>query len=82
MHHPLIDPKELRKMPEEKVQEKLSELRKKRNMVMRSNYNLMVLEQIESMIILYQVELAERSAKRIAKEKDKGTDMDDLINIE
>ncbi len=69
-------------MPEEKVQEKLSELRKKRNMVMRSNYNLMVLEQIESMITLYQVELAERSAKRIAKEKDKGTDMDDLINIE
>ena len=82
MHHPLIDPKELRKMPEEKVQEKLSELRKKRNMVMRSNYNLMVLEQIESMITLYQVELAERSAKRIAKEKDKGSDMDDLINIE
>ena len=82
MHHPLIDPKKLRKMPEEKVQEKLSELRKKRNMVMRSNYNLMVLEQIESMITLYQVELAERSAKRIAKEKDKGTDMDDLINIE
>ena len=82
MHHPLIDPKELRKMPEEKVQEKLSELRKKRNMVMRSNYNLMVLEQIESMITLYQVELAERSAKRIAKDKDKGTDMDDLINIE
>ena len=82
MHHPLIDPKELRKMPEEKVQEKLSELRKKRNMVMRSNYNLMVLEQIESLITLYQVELAERSAKRIAKEKDKGTDMDDLINIE
>ena len=82
MHHPLIDPKELRKMPEEKVHEKLSELRKKRNMVIRSNYNLMVLEQIESMITLYQVELAERSAKRIAKEKDKGTDMDDLINIE
>jgi len=82
MHHPLIDPKELRKMPEETVQEKLSELRKKRNMVMRSNYNLMVLEQIESMITLYQVELAERSAKRIAKEKNKGTDMDDLINIE
>ena len=82
MHHPLINPKDLRKMPEEKVQEKLSELRKKRNMVMRSNYNLMVLEQIESMITLYQVELAERSAKRIAKEKDKGTDMDDLINIE
>ena len=82
MHHPLIDPKDLRKMPEEKVQEKLSELRKKRNMVMRSNYNLMVLEQIESLITLYQVELAERSAKRVAKEKDKGTDMDGLINIE
>jgi len=69
-------------MPEEKVQEKLSELRKKRNMVMKSNYNLMVLEQIESLITLYQVELAERSAKRIAKEKDKGSNMDDLINIE
>ena len=82
MHHPLIDPKDLRKMPEEKVQEKLTELRKKRNMVMRSNYNLMVLEQIESIITLYQVELAERSAKRIAKEKDKGSNMDDLINIE
>ncbi len=82
MHHPLIDPKDLRKMPEEKVQEKLSELRKKRNMVMKSNYNLMVLEQIESLITLYQVELAERSAKRIAKEKDKGSNMDDLINIE
>ena len=82
MHHPLIDPKDLRKMPEEKVQEKLSELRKKRNMVMKSNYNLMVLEQIESLITLYQVELAERSAKRIAKEKDKGSNIDDLINIE
>ena len=82
MHHPLIDPKDLRKLPEERVQEKLSELRKKKNMVMRSNYNLMVLEQIESLITLYQVELAERSAKRVAKEKDKGTDMDGLINIE
>ena len=82
MHHPLIDPKDLRKLPEERVQEKLSELRKKKNMVMRSNYNLMVLEQIESLITLYQVELAERCAKRVAKEKDKGTDMDDLINIE
>ena len=40
------------------------------------------LEQIESLITLYQVELAERSAKRIAKEKDKGSNMDDLINIE
>ena len=44
MHHPLIDQKDLRKMPEEKVQELLSELRKKKNMVMRSNYNVMVLE--------------------------------------
>ena len=82
MHHPLIDQKDLRKMPEEKVQELLSELRKKKNMVMRSNYNVMVLEQIESLIMLYQSELKERTAKRIAKEKDKGSDMDDLINIE
>ena len=71
MHHPLIDQKDLRKMPEEKVQELLSELRKKKNMVMRSNYNVMVLEQIESLIMLYQSELKERTAKRIAKEKDK-----------
>ena len=82
MHHPLIDPKDLRKMPEERVQEKLSELRKKKNMVMRSNFNSVVLEQIESLITLYQLELAERTAKRIAKEKDKGSDMDDLINVE
>ena len=81
MHHPLIDPKELRKMPEEKVQEKLSELRKKKNMVMRSNINIAVLEQIESLISLYQLELAERTAKRIAKQKD-DTDNDDLINVE
>jgi hypothetical protein len=82
MHHPLIDQKDLRKMPEEKVQGLLSELRKKKNMVMRSNYNVMVLEQIESLIMLYQSELKERTAKRIAKEKDKGSDMDDLINVE
>ena len=82
MHHPLIDQKDLRKMPEEKVQELLSELRKKKNMVMRSNYNVMMLEQIESLIMLYQSELKERTAKRIAKEKDKGSDMDDLINVE
>tara|TARA_A100001015_G_C14372842_1_gene474935 strand:- start:82 stop:327 length:246 start_codon:yes stop_codon:yes gene_type:complete len=81
MHHPLIDPKDLRKMPEEKVQEKLTELRKKRNMVMKSNHNVMVLEQIESMISLYQLELAERTAKRIAKQKN-ATDNDDLINVE
>tara|TARA_B100000212_G_scaffold268740_1_gene208143 strand:- start:520 stop:768 length:249 start_codon:yes stop_codon:yes gene_type:complete len=82
MHHPLIDPKDLRKLPEERVQEKLSELRKKKNMVMRSNYNKEVLEQIESLITLYQLELSERTAKRLAKEKDKGSDMDDLINVE
>ena len=82
MHHPLIDPKDLRKLPEEKVQEKLSQLRKKKNMVMRSNYNIEVLEQIESLITLYQLELSERTAKRLAKEKDKGSDMDDLINVE
>ena len=82
MHHPLIDPKDLRKLPEEKVQEKLSELLKKKNMVMRSNYNIEVLEQIESLITLYQLELSERTAKRLAKEKDKGSDMDDLINVE
>jgi len=82
MHHPLIDPKDLRKLPEEKVQEKLSELRKKKNMVMKSNYNIQVLEQIESLMTLYQLELSERTAKRLAKEKDKGSDMDDLINVE
>ena len=82
MHHPLIDPKDLRKMPEEKIQETLSELRKKKNMVMRSNYNLSIIEQIESLITLYQMELVDRTSKRLAKEKDKGSDMDDLINIE
>tara|TARA_A100001011_G_scaffold69383_1_gene70871 strand:- start:53 stop:301 length:249 start_codon:yes stop_codon:yes gene_type:complete len=82
MHHPLIDTKTLRKMPEEKVQEKLSELRKKKNMVMRSNNNVTILEQIENMITLYQLELADRTAKRVAKEKDKGSDLDDLINVE
>ena len=82
MHHPLIDQKDLRKMPEEKVQELLSELKKKKNMVMRSSYNVMVLEQIESLIMVYQSELKERTAKRLAKEKDKGSDMDDLINVE
>ena len=69
-------------MPEEKVQEKLSELRKKKNMVMRSNNNVTILEQIENMITLYQLELADRTAKRVAKEKDKGSDLDDLINVE
>ena len=82
MHHPLIDPKDLRKMPEEKVQEKLSELRKKKNMVIRSSNNNEILMQIESLLTVYQTELKERTAKRLAKEKDKGTDMDDLINVE
>ncbi len=82
MHHPLIEPKDLRKMPEEKVQELISELRKKRNMVMRSNVNWAIISQIDTLMNLYQLELAERSAKRLAKEKDKGSDLDDLINIE
>ncbi len=63
------------------MQEKLSELRKKKTMVMRSNYNLTVLEQIDGMISLYQLELAERSAKRLAKQKN-DSDNDDLINVE
>ena len=82
MHHPLIEPKDLRKMPEEKVQELISELRKKRNMVLRTNINSAVITQIDHILNLYQLELAERSAKRLAKEKDKGSDMDVLINIE
>ena len=82
MHHPLIDIKDIKKIPEEKIQEKLSELRKKKNMVMRSNNNVTILEQIENMITLYQLELADRTAKRVAKEKDKGSDLDDLINVE
>ena len=49
---------------------------------MKSNYNIQVLEQIESLMTLYQLELSERTAKRLAKEKDKGSDMDDLINVE
>jgi len=82
MHHPLIDPKDLRKMPEEKIQEKLSDLKKRRNMVMRTNANIDMLQQIESLVNVYSLELADRTAKRLAKQKDKGSDMDDLINIE
>ena len=82
MHHPLIDPKDLKKMPEEKVQELLSELRKKSNMVMRTNINSSIVDQIDVLINLYQLELSERSARRVAKEKDKGSDLDDLINVE
>ena len=81
MHHPLIDPKDLKKMPEEKVQELLSELRKKRNMVMRRNINSSIVDQIDVLMNVYQLELSERSARRVAKEKDKGSDLDDLINV-
>ncbi|MAH07675.1 hypothetical protein CMI38_05510 [Candidatus Pacearchaeota archaeon] len=82
MHHPLIEQKELRKMPDDKVQEEISELRKKRTMVIRTNNSPEVLMQIENLLGVYQLELAERSAIRIAKEKEKGTDHDDLINVE
>jgi len=82
MHHPLINPKDLKKMPEEKVQELLSELRKKRNMVMRTNINSSIVDQIDVLMNVYQLELSERSARRVAKEKDKGSDLDDLINVE
>lgn len=82
MHHPLIDIKDLRKMPEEKIQEKLSDLKKRKNMVMRTNGNTDMLQQLESLVMVYTLELSDRTAKRLAKQKDKGTDMDDLINIE
>ena len=82
MHHPLIDMKDLRKMPEEKIQEKLSDLKKRKNMVMRTNANMDMLQQIESLVNVYALELSDRTAKRLAKQKDKGSDMDDLINIE
>ena len=82
MHHPLIDMKDRRKMPEEKIQEKLSDLKKRKNMVMRTNANMDMLQQIESLVNVYSLELADRTAKRLAKQKDKGSDMDDLINIE
>ena len=74
--------KDLRKMPEEKIQEKLSDLKKRKNMVMRTNANMDMLQQIESLVNIYSLELADRTAKRLAKQKDKGSDMDDLINIE
>jgi hypothetical protein len=82
VHHPLIDQKDLRKMPEEKIQEKLSDLKKRKNLVMRTNANIDMLQQIESLVNVYSLELADRTAKRLAKQKDKGSDMDDLINIE
>ena len=82
MHHPLIDIKDLRKMPEEKIQEKLSDLKKRKNMVLRTNGSMEMLQQIESLVTVYAIELSDRTAKRLAKEKDKGSDLDDLINIE
>ena len=82
MHHPLIDPKDLRKMPEEKIQEKLSDQKKRKNMVLRTNGSMEMLQQIESLVTVYAIELSDRTAKRLAKEKDKGSDLDDLINIE
>ena len=72
MHHPLIDMKDLRKMPEEKIQEKLSDLKKRKNMVMRTNANMDMLQQIESLVNVYSLEIADRTAKRLAKQKDKG----------
>ena len=73
---------QVRKMPEEKIQEKLSDLKKRKSMVMRTNANMDMLQQIESLVNVYSLELADRTAKRLAKQKDKGSDMDDLINIE
>ena len=64
--------KDLRKMPEEKIQEKLSDLKKRKNMVMRTNANMDMLQQIESLVNVYSLEIADRTAKRLAKQKDKG----------
>ena len=80
--HPLIEPKDLIKMSEDKIDEKISELRKKRNMVIRTNNNPLVRDQIDDLIASYTFELNERLAKRLAKQKDKGSDHDDLINVE
>ena len=69
-------------MSEDKIDEKISELRKKRNMVIRSNNNPLVRDQIDDLIASYTFELNERLAKRLAKQKDKGSDHDDIINVE
>ena len=82
MHHPLIDIKELRKLPDEKVQEQITQLNKKRSMIMKTIQNPELLQQVESLLTTYQLELSDRTARRIAKEKNKGTDLDDLINVE
>ena len=82
MQHPLIDLKELKKLPDEKVQDQINELNKKRSMVMKTNRNIEILNQLETLLSTYQLELSDRTARRIAKEKNKGTDLDDLINIE
>ena len=44
--------------------------------------NSSIVDQIDVLMNLYQLELSERSARRVAKEKDKGSDLDDLINVE
>jgi hypothetical protein len=80
--HPLIEQRDIKKMSNDKISETMSELRKKKTMVMRSSQNPLVLQQIDDLIATYQLELHERSAKRIAKDKEKGTEHDDLINIE
>ena len=82
MQHPLIDIKELKKLPDEKVQEQITQLNKKRSMIMKTNENPELLQQLESLLTTYQLELSDRTARRIAKEKNKGTDLDDLINVE
>ncbi len=82
MHHPLIDIKELRKLPDEKVHEQITQLNKKRSMIMKTNQNPELLQQVESLLTTYQLELSDRTTRRIAKEKNKGTDLDDLINVE
>ena len=80
--HPFIEQKDIKKMSDDKISETMSELRKKKTMVMRSNQNPLVLQQIDDLIVTYQLELHERSAKRMAKDKEKGSEHDDLINVE
>ena len=70
----------------ENLKEQLTKINADMTTLTNTRYKLMgaieVLEQIESLIMVYQSELKERTAKRLAKEKDKGSDMDDLINVE
>jgi|TARA_Y100000310_G_C20572410_1_gene758721 hypothetical protein len=80
--HPILESSDIKKLPDDKIDEKISELRKKRNMVLRSNKNPLVLDQIDSLIATYMFELDDRRLKKLAKDKDKGTEHDDLINVE